>query len=443
MDQSNLNPCVAIIGRPNVGKSTLFNLLVGIRSSIVSDVYGTTRDRVNLNTSWGNRIFTLVDTGGLDVDVENSLWLKVKNQIYSAIDEADVLVMVVDASIGITSSDRYVADVVRKSGKPLVLAANKSDNELREMSASEFFELGLTNPIPISAYHNIGIDDLMSQLLNLLPTHEEYDDFDVDLKFSLIGRANVGKSMLMNSILNEDRSIVHGTPGTTRDSLDSKFIYQDRDILLIDTAGIRRSGKIESGVEKYSVLRTLQSIDRSDVCALVMDATELATSQDTHVASHILNAFKGVVLVVNKWDLASELSMKEDDIKAKIMNKFKFLNFAPICFTSGLNGEGLDELIKNVIKVNTEWSKRVPRYDLRRIITTAIGNNPPSNSGKRLLKIHSVSQDKVAPPSFTFYVNNPDLVHFSYKRYLENCLRDAYSFLGSPIRMRFKKLGKK
>ena len=278
MDQSNLNPCVAIIGRPNVGKSTLFNLLVGIRSSIVSDVYGTTRDRVNLNTSWGNRIFTLVDTGGLDVDVENSLWLKVKNQIYSAIDEADVLVMVVDASIGITSSDRYVADVVRKSGKPLVLAANKSDNELREMSASEFFELGLTNPIPISAYHNIGIDDLMSQLLNLLPMHEEYDDFDVDLKFSLIGRANVGKSMLMNSILNEDRSIVHGTPGTTRDSLDSKFIYQDRDILLIDTAGIRRSGKIESGVEKYSVLRTLQSIDRSDVCALVMDATELATS---------------------------------------------------------------------------------------------------------------------------------------------------------------------
>ena len=231
----------------------------------------------------------------------------------------------------------------------------------------------------------------MSQLLNLLPTHEEYDDFDVDLKFSLIGRANVGKSMLMNSILNEDRSIVHGTPGTTRDSLDSKFIYQDRDILLIDTAGIRRSGKIESGVEKYSVLRTLQSIDRSDVCALVMDATELATSQDTHVASHILNAFKGVVLVVNKWDLASELSMKEDDIKAKIMNKFKFLNFAPICFTSGLNGEGLDELIKNVIKVNTEWSKRVPRYDLRRIITTAIGNNPPSNSGKRLLKIHRVS----------------------------------------------------
>ena len=443
MDQSNLNPCVAIIGRPNVGKSTLFNLLVGIRSSIVSDVYGTTRDRVNLNTSWGNRIFTLVDTGGLDVDVENSLWLKVKNQIYSAIDEADVLVMVVDASIGITSSDRYVADVVRKSGKPLVLAANKSDNELREMSASEFFELGLTNPIPISAYHNIGIDDLMSQLLNLLPMHEEYDDFDVDLKFSLIGRANVGKSMLMNSILNEARSIVHGTPGTTRDSLDSKFIYQDRDILLIDTAGIRRSGKIESGVEKYSVLRTLQSIDRSDVCALVMDATELATSQDTHVASHILNAFKGVVLVVNKWDLASELSMKEDDIKAKIMNKFKFLNFAPICFTSGLNGEGLDELIKNVIKVNTEWSKRVPRYDLRRIITTAIGNNPPSNSGKRLLKIHSVSQDKVAPPSFTFYVNNPDLVHFSYKRYLENCLRDAYSFLGSPIRMRFKKLGKK
>ena len=224
MDQSNLNPCVAIIGRPNVGKSTLFNLLVGIRSSIVSDVYGTTRDRVNLNTSWGNRIFTLVDTGGLDVDVENSLWLKVKNQIYSAIDEADVLVMVVDASIGITSSDRYVADVVRKSGKPLVLAANKSDNELREMSASEFFELGLTNPIPISAYHNIGIDDLMSQLLNLLPTHEEYDDFDVDLKFSLIGRANVGKSMLMNSILNEDRAIVHCTPGTTRDSLDSKFI---------------------------------------------------------------------------------------------------------------------------------------------------------------------------------------------------------------------------
>ncbi|MBN18674.1 MAG: ribosome biogenesis GTPase Der [Chloroflexi bacterium] len=443
MDLSNLNPCVAIIGRPNVGKSTLFNLLVGVRSSIVSDMYGTTRDRVNLNTSWGDRIFTLVDTGGLDVDMTDNLWIKVKSQIHSAINESDVLVMVVDASIGITPSDRYVAEVVRKSGKPLVLAANKSDNDLREMSASEFFELGLTNPIPISAYHNKGIDKLMSELLNLLPTNQEYDDFDVDLKFSLIGRANVGKSMLMNAILKEDRSIVHGVPGTTRDSLDSRFNYNDKDLLLIDTAGIRRSGKIEAGVEKYSVLRTLQSIDRSDVCGLVIDASELATAQDTHVASNILNAFKGIVIVVNKWDLSSQLSMTEDDVKIKIKNKFKFLDFAPICFTSGLNGQGLNDLINKVIDVNYEWNKTVPRYDLRRIIMTAIGNNPPSNSGKRLLKIHSVSQDKKAPPSFTFYVNNPDLVHFSYKRYLENCLRDAYSFLGSPIRMRFKKLGKK
>ena len=443
MDLSNLNPCVAIIGRPNVGKSTLFNLLVGVRSSIVSDMYGTTRDRVNLNTSWGDRIFTLVDTGGLDVDMTDNLWIKVKSQIHSAINESDVLVMVVDASIGITPSDRYVAEVVRKSGKPLVLAANKSDNDLREMSASEFFELGLTNPIPISAYHNKGIDKLMSELLNLLPTNQEYDDFDVDLKFSLIGRANVGKSMLMNAILKEDRSIVHGVPGTTRDSLDSRFNYNDKDLLLIDTAGIRRSGKIEAGVEKYSVLRTFQSIDRSDVCGLVIDASELATAQDTHVASNILNAFKGIVIVVNKWDLSSQLSMTEDDVKIKIKNKFKFLDFAPICFTSGLNGQGLNDLINKVIDVNYEWNKTVPRYDLRRIIMTAIGNNPPSNSGKRLLKIHSVSQDKKAPPSFTFYVNNPDLVHFSYKRYLENCLRDAYSFLGSPIRMRFKKLGKK
>ncbi len=443
MDLSNLNPCVAIIGRPNVGKSTLFNLLVGVRSSIVSDMYGTTRDRVNLNTSWGDRIFTLVDTGGLDVDMTDNLWIKVKSQIHSAINESDVLVMVVDASIGITPSDRYVAEIVRKSGKPLVLAANKSDNDLREMSASEFFELGLTNPIPISAYHNKGIDKLMSELLNLLPTNQEYDDFDVDLKFSLIGRANVGKSMLMNAILKEDRSIVHGVPGTTRDSLDSRFNYNDKDLLLIDTAGIRRSGKIEAGVEKYSVLRTLQSIDRSDVCGLVIDASELATAQDTHVASNILNAFKGIVIVVNKWDLSSQLSMTEDDVKIKIKNKFKFLDFAPICFTSGLNGQGLNDLINKVIDVNYEWNKTVPRYDLRRIIMTAIGNNPPSNSGKRLLKIHSVSQDKKAPPSFTFYVNNPDLVHFSYKRYLENCLRDAYSFLGSPIRMRFKKLGKK
>ena len=443
MNQTNLNPCVAIIGRPNVGKSTLFNLLVGVRSSIVSDVYGTTRDRVNLNTSWGNRIFTLVDTGGLDVDIDNNLWIKVKKQIYSAIDEADVLVMVVDASIGITSSDRYVADVIRKSGKPVVLAANKSDNESREMSASEFFELGLANPIPISAYHNTGIDILMSHLLNLLPIHKEYDEFDVDLKFSLIGRANVGKSMLMNSILKEDRSIVHSVAGTTRDSLDSQFVYKNKDILLIDTAGIRRSGKVDPGVEKYSVLRTLQSIDRSDVCALVMDATELATAQDTHVASYILKAFKGIVLVINKWDLASELSIKKDDVKTKIRNKFKFSEFAPICFTSGLSGKGLNELIENVMKVNDEWRKTVPRYDLRRIIMTAIGNNPPSNSGKRILKIHSVSQDYTGPPSFTFYVNKPELVHFSYKRYLENCLRDAYSFSGSPIRMRFKKLGKK
>ncbi len=430
---------VAIVGRPNVGKSTLFNRVAGTRRAIVSEIAGTTRDRVTTETVWANRPFILVDTGGLDVFPETDLWDKVKGQIEVAIAEADVIIMLVDAVAGVTAADRDVAQVLRIAGKPLVLAVNKADNEAREASAlAEFYALGLGDPLPISAFHNVGIDTLMSEVIRHFADEESFLEPDADLKMAIVGRTNVGKSMLLNAITGQQRAIVSDIPGTTRDALDSVISHDGRDVLLIDTAGIRRSGKIGRGIEQFSVLRSIRAIDRADVAVLVMDATELATSQDTHIASYILDAYKGFVLVVNKWDLKKQAGLNEEYATQLVRSQFKFAQFAPVCFVSALTGEGVVELLNTSLDVQREWTKGVPRYDLRRTVMTAVSEHPPSMSGRHSLKIYSVAQDRTGPPSFTFYVNRADMVHFSYRRYLENALRRAYEFRGSPLKIRFK-----
>ena len=432
-------PLVAVLGRPNVGKSTLFNRLVNRQSAIVSDVAGTTRDRISLETEWAGRPFILVDTGGLDLFPETDIWRKVKDQIELAMDEADVIVFVVDAAEGITNGDRDAAEALRPLDKPIVLAANKADNDERAAQALEFYELGIGEPVPVSAYHNLGMEDLMSRVTGLFPPPSEAAGPEADFGLAVVGRTNVGKSMLANAILGSDRSIVSDVPGTTRDALDSILTREDGSVLrLIDTAGIRRRGRIEPGIERYSVLRTLRAIDRADVAALLLDASELATAQDSHVASYVLDAYKGLVLVVNKWDLAPGLELDKEEAERTIRMRFKFAPHVPIVFLSALRRTGIEDLLGAAGAVYGEWTKTVPRYGLRRVVMDAVAEHPPASGGRRQLKIFGVAQDSSAPPSFTFYVNLAELVHFSYRRYLENSLRSAYGFDGSRLRMRFK-----
>lgn len=438
---SNVKPLVAIVGRPNVGKSTLFNRLVGRPTAIVSDIAGTTRDRVMVEIEWGKYPFVLVDTGGLDLFPETDLWRQVKSQIDVAIEEADVIIMIVDTTEGVTPGDVDVADALRRTNTPIVLVANKADNERRQGQAVEFYELGMDDPIPISAYHNIGIDEMMAHVIAHFPNDPLFPEPDSDLKLAIVGRPNVGKSLLLNTITGEDRAIVSEIPGTTRDTLDTLIVHEDWSTLLIDTAGIRRRGSIVRGIEQYSVLRSMRAIDRADVVVLLMDASELASSQDTHIAKYILDSFKGIILAVNKWDLAKGLDLSSEQAEQMVRDRFRFASYAPICLVSALDGTGINDLLTTAKDVFVEWSKGVPRYDLRRNIMNAVAEHPPSQTGRRSLKIYGVTMDKTGPPSFTFYVNSSEMVHFSYARYLENTIRGAYEFRGSPLRMRFKGRG--
>ncbi len=441
--ETDYKPLVAIVGRPNVGKSTLFNRIVGRPQAIVSDVSGTTRDRVTTDTEWADQPFILVDTGGLDEFPETEIWRKVRGQIDVAVEDADVIVMLGDSSTGVTPGDVDVAQVLREAEKPVVLAVNKVDNERRAAESAEFYELGLGGPLLISAFHNRGVDDLMSAVIDHFPDLEPIETPEANLRMAIVGRTNVGKSMLLNSIADQERAIVSDVPGTTRDALDTLIQRDDSRVLLIDTAGIRRRGKIEPGIERYSTLRSIRAIDRADVAVLLMDATELATSQDSHVASYILNAYKGIVLAVNKWDLAREAGLNKPLAVETIRARFRFVPYAPICFVSALRGTGIDVLMETAQSVSDAWRRGLPRYDLRRTVLKAVAENPPTASGRRSLKIFGVKQDEAGPPSFTFYVNNIDMVHFGYQRYLENRLRKAYGFEGSPLKMRFRGRGEK
>ncbi|MBI2909664.1 MAG: ribosome biogenesis GTPase Der [Chloroflexi bacterium] len=435
---------VVIVGRPNVGKSTLFNRLVGRRKAIVEDLPGTTRDRISADIQWDDRQFTLVDTGGLEISSDSDITQRVRRQVELAIAGSDAVIFLVDARDGVTATDLDISEVLRRSGKPVVLAANKVDNEQRRTDVTQFYELGVDEVMPISAYHGTGIDDLMDATVVHLPSapgHPGETTISSGPKIAILGRPNVGKSALLNAILGEERVIVSEVPGTTRDAIDTVVEYEGERTVFIDTAGIRRRGRIEGGVEKYSVIRAMEAVDRADVILIVLDASELITAQDAHIAGYVVEAWKGIVIVVNKWDLARELGLSKEQCDKGIRSKLKFLPYASILYVSALLKEGVKEVLAEAKRVAQERLKRVPTARLNNVVGEAVlAHRPPAVSGKRL-KILYATQADVNPPTFVFSVNDPELVHFSYQRYLENRLREAFGFSGTPLRFVFRKRG--
>ncbi|HEX9897363.1 MAG TPA: ribosome biogenesis GTPase Der [Dehalococcoidales bacterium] len=428
-------PIVAIIGRQNVGKSTLLNRLAGKRVAIVQDLPGTTRDRVFADVMWHDREFTVVDTGGLEIIPETDIGRGVRQQVNTAIAEADVILFVTSVQDGLMPGDFEIADMLRRTQKPVILAVNKADNDTLEANTPEFYQLGLGDPIPISSYHARGTGELLDKITMLLPPQPPTTSEPEMMKVAIVGRPNVGKSMLLNTLFGEERSIVSDVPGTTRDAIDTNIDFQGKNVLLIDTAGIRRRGQIEVGVERYSVMRALRAIDRCDIALLVLDATELVTAQDTHVAGYIQQALKGVVLIVNKWDLVAD---KNTAAWTEIIRmSFKFVDYAPILFISALSGQGVDEVMPMAYQVYTERLKRLTDAEVRSVVQQALASHPPPRRGTRQLVIKGGSQTDINPPAFTFRVNDARLVHFSYRRYLENQLRQAFGFTGTPIHLVF------
>lgn len=434
-------PIVAIVGRPNVGKSTLFNRIVGERLAIVADLPGTTRDRLYGDATWEGRDFTLVDTGGLAGGPEDSLGLRVEAQAEQAIDEADVIVLLADATDGITAADEEVARLLRVTAKPVLLAVNKADSERQRLAAVEFYNLGVSEPLAISAIHGTNVAELLDEVVAHLPAHQEEEPDSEQPRLAIVGRPNVGKSSLINALLGQERVIVDTEPGTTRDAIDSIIDYQGQNLLLIDTAGIRRRGHVEQGVEKYSVMRALRALGRADVALLVVDADEGLTAQDTHIASYVVDAGKGVVLVVNKWDLVPRSQTAMVDWTRLVRERFKFLDFAPVVFVSALKRQRLSQMLDAALRVHVERQKRVPTARLNQVVAEAEAAHPAGSSGGRRLKILYCTQAAINPPTFVFFTNDPKLVHFSYERYLENRLRAEFSFEGTPLRFIFRGRG--
>jgi GTP-binding protein len=438
---------VAIVGRPNVGKSTFFNRVIGEKLAIVEDVPGTTRDRLYGDGEWNGRHFTLIDTGGLEFETTtqptqdeepiSEIARQTRAQATAAIEEADVIVFMVDAKTGITNSDREIADLLRQANKPVVLAANRADSEERRLNSVEFYELGIGDPIPISSYHGTNTGDLLDKIAELLPEQPEEPE-DTSVRIAIIGRPNVGKSRLLNSILGQERVIVSDVPGTTRDAIDTAIMVGEREVTLIDTAGIRRRGHIEQGIEKYSVMRTLRAINRSNVVLLVVDASEGITAQDTHIAGYALDQAKGIVLVVNKWDKVEKDTYTMNEYTAKIRQEFDFMSWVPMVFTSAKFGQRVNKVLDMALQVSDERRKRVPTAVLNKLVREAVAEHaPPSRPGK-WLKILYATQADINPPTFIFSVNDAKAIHFSYERYLENKLRATFGFEGTPIRMFFR-----
>ena len=427
---------VAIIGRQNVGKSTLLNRLAGKRISIVEDLPGTTRDRVFTDVSWNDQTFTLVDTGGLELGMRTEIDLGVKEQISQAMLEADAIIFMVDVKDGIMPADTEIADLVRRLKKPTLLVANKADNDKLESQAVEFYKLGLGEPFVISAYHGRSTAELIEKIISMLPeSTPSLDESDL-MKVAIVGKPNVGKSMLLNAILGKERVIVSDVPGTTRDAIDTQLDFMGKHVLLIDTAGIKKRGQIETGIEQYSVIRSMRAIDRCDVALLVLDATEMFSAQDTHIAGYIQQAVKGIVIIVNKWDLVSG---ENQAIWAENTRKqFKFMAYAPVMFLSAKFGKGVGEVMPQAYQVYQERIKQIPAAELRGVIKDAIASHNLPRKGKMMLSVKSVTQTDINPPTFTFQVNSIKLVHFSYKRFLENKLRESFGFNGTPLRLEFK-----
>jgi GTP-binding protein len=429
-------PIVAIIGRQNVGKSTLLNRLAGKRISIVEDLPGTTRDRVFTDVTWNDRSFTLVDTGGLELGMINEIDRGVKEQITQAMSEADAIIFVVDVKDGIMPADAEIADLVRRLKKPTLLVANKGDNDKLEAQAVEFYKLGLGEPFVISAYHGRSTAELIEKIIAILPESTPSPDEPEIMKVAIVGKPNVGKSMLLNALLGKERTIVSNVPGTTRDAIDTELEFMDKRVLLIDTAGIRKRGQIETGIEQYSVIRSMHAIDRCDVALLVLDATEMFSAQDTHIAGYIQRAVKGIVIIVNKWDLVTH---ENQALWAENTRKqFKFMAYAPVMFISAKTGKSVQDVMPQAYQVYQERIKQIPVAELRGVMRDAVASHNMPRKGKMMLTVKGVTQTGVNPPTFVFKVNNTKLVHFSYRRFLENKLRESFGFTGTPLKLEFK-----
>ncbi len=427
----------AIVGRPNVGKSTLFNRLLGERKSIVDDTPGVTRDRIYGDVEWLTQTFRLIDTGGIQLE-DQDFGDEINMQVDIAIEEADVIIFLASAREGVTADDLAIARKLRKAGKPVVLAVNKADNETLQMEVYDFYQLGLDDPITLSASHGIGIGDLLDRVMEKMPVRD-LKPYEGVTSFCVIGRPNVGKSSLVNAILKEDRTIVSNVEGTTRDAIDTPFFYEGREYMIIDTAGIRKRGKIWENIEKYSILRAVSAIERSNVVLFLIDGEKGIRAQDKHVAGLAHEAGKGVIIVYNKWDAVEKDEKTMQQITKKIREEFKYLDYAPVAFVSALTGAKVQNLIPLIDQVHEMCTLRVPTNVLNDVILDAQMMNPPKPHNGRQLKIYYSSQVSVEPPTIVLFVNDPELLHFSYTRYIENRLREAFGFTGTPIHITARK----
>jgi GTPase len=439
---------VALVGRPNVGKSTLFNRFVGRRVAVVSEVAGTTRDRLHAETEWAGISFMLVDTGGIEVtegrhteplseDSERFLPL-IRKQAEVAIQDADVIVQVVDGQTGITAADREVADILRRSRKPVLVAANKLESTRLHDTIYEFYELGVGEVFAVSALHGTGAGDLLDAIVENLPAEIPEEAEDESIKVAILGRPNVGKSTLVNKLLGEERLIVSPIAGTTRDAIDTHLTWEGETFTLIDTAGIRRRGRIEPGVEKYSVRRAMKALNRADVALLLLDAAEGITAQDQHIAGMLVDEMASIVVLVNKWDVLAKDTHTMHEYTTQLRQELNFLPYVPILFISAQTGQRVANILPTVLEVNEARYRRIPTSQLNKLMRDAVDRHPPPQQGGVRVKFFFATQASVAPPTLVFFVNKPEVVHFSYQRYLENRIREEFPFPGTPIRLVFR-----
>lgn len=457
MSRHKPKPIVALVGRPNVGKSTLYNRLIGQRQAIVEDLPGTTRDRLYGDAEWIGRSFIVVDTGGIEplkerggqvvsasydplASASKGFVAEIRSQAEQAIEEADVIVFMVDAKEGLTAADEEVAAMLRDTDKPVILAANKADNEERRMNALEFYALGLGDPYPISAYHGTGTGDLLDVIVAHLPEVpvEDEDEEEEALRIAIVGRPNVGKSSLLNALLGQERAIVSDIAGTTRDAVDTYLTWDGQKVILVDSAGIRRRGRIEKGIEKYSVMRSLRAIGRSDVVLLVLDATEGVTAQDAHIGGYILEEGRSLIIVVNKWDAIEKDTHTMAEYHRQLRQELKFLDYVPVLYVSALTRQRINQIIPAALRVKEQREMRIPTAELNRLLQEAVAANPPKAFKGRQARFYYVTQASTDPPTFVFFVNDPRAVHFTYERYLENRIRERFPYEGTPLRLKFK-----
>ncbi len=431
-----INATVALIGKPNTGKSTIFNRIIGERLSIVEDTPGVTRDRIYAKANWLGKEFRLIDTGGIEIK-NASFQEQIRMQAQIAIDEADLIVYIADGNSGISQDDQYVCSMLRKSKKKVILAVNKIDDGHMKGKIYDFYALGLGDPIAVSGIHGIGIGDLLDKIVSLLP-NKEYESNENQIKFSFVGRPNVGKSSLVNALLDEERVIISDISGTTRDAIDTPFEKNGKHYTVIDTAGLKKRGKIYESIDKYAAIRSLDAIDRSDVVCLVLDAKEGIIEQDKNIAGYAYEAGKAIVIVVNKWDAIKKETNTMVEFESKIRNEFKFISFAPIVFVSALKKTRIENLFILIERVYENASRRIATNVLNTVLMQAVLLNPPKEFNRGVVKVLYANQVETKPPLFVLFVNSSKHLHFSYRRYLENKIREAFDFEGTPIVFKLK-----